>query len=273
MELRELDEHCGELSNLIVQGTEYFVDREEWQQPITNLKIASGLRSIDYDTSRFDPTLGWCGPADTFSEHQEVLERNLVTELCRFHFIWSALEATIDISVPLKSIKDIRGKISKTCFYIKTKNGSHPKFETYILEVTQLEKMLAEDSFYSEIFKSIEIPEHVNLYGKGIFLAYKLRNLLAHGSLELPITQQDEERHHDSDIVRTLSRLTLYTIQTLAILDLQEDFPWFSWHYIDIPIEIALTYIQFDVHPEDIYKDPEAKFVSKNQLKLNFDES
>ncbi|KJZ05159.1 hypothetical protein [Pseudoalteromonas piscicida] len=273
MELKDLDEHCGELSNLIVQGTEYFIDREEWQQPLTNLKVASGLRSIDYDTSRFDHTLGWCGPADTFSDHQHVLEQKLVTELCRFHFIWSALEATIDISVPIKSIKNIRGKISKTCFYIKSKNGLHPKFDAYILELARLEKILTLDSFYSEIFESIEIPEHINLYGKGIFLAYKLRNLLAHGSLELPITQQEDECHYDSDIVKTLSRLTLYTIQVLAIIDLQEDFPWFSWHYVDVPIEFALTNIQFDVHPEDIYEDPEPDIEDKNQLKLDFTET
>ncbi|EWH09385.1 hypothetical protein DS2_12654 [Catenovulum agarivorans DS-2] len=270
MKLRTIDEHCGELYLLIVQGTDYFIERSEWQQPLASLKLASGLKSIEYDTVRFDPSFGWCGNGDICVGYQDDLEAILTLSLCRFHFIWSALEATINISVPAKLDKSIRGKISNACLYLKQNRGFHPKFEAYLIELANLEKLLIEDSFYSEIFLNIDIPQHVNEYGKGIFLAYKLRNLLAHGSLGIPETQQEEESHLDSQIIHSITRLVLLTIQTLAIIDLHDDFPIFSWSYIDIPIEDALTNIQFDASPEDIFEDQESPF-NKDQLKFEFE--
>jgi len=269
MELRTIDEHCGKLYLLIVQGTDYFIKRSEWQQPLASLKLASGLKSIEYDTVRYDPSFGWCGNADIYVGYQDDLEARLTLSLCRFHFIWSALEAVIDISVPKKLAKSVRGKISNACLYLKQNRGSHPKFEAYLIELANLEKLLVEDSFYSEIFMDIKIPEHVNEYGKGIFLAYKLRNQLAHGSLGIPETMQEEESHLDNQIIHSISRLTLLTIQTLAIIDLYSDFPIFSWSYIEIPMEDALTNIQFDASPDDIFEDQEFPY-NKDQLKFEF---
>lgn len=118
MKLKELDHHCGVLCELIIKGTEYFIDRVEWKQPLINLKIASGLKSLDYDATRFDDSIGWCGLADIMTDHQEALERKLVLELCRFHFIWSSLEAAMDVAVPLRFLTKPLGKVNKTCSFI-----------------------------------------------------------------------------------------------------------------------------------------------------------
>jgi len=255
MKLKELDHHCGVLCELIIKGTEYFIDRVEWQQPLINLKIASGLKSLDYDATRFDDSIGWCGLADIMADHQEVLERKLVLELCRFHFIWSSLEAAMDVAVPLNFLTKPLGKVNKTCSFIKSKANIGIKFDSYLRELGYLEELLTEDSFYNGIFEEIEMPEHVDIFGKGIFLAYKLRNRLAHGALDIPITMQEEEEHLDADIVCSLSRLALFTIQFLAIVDLEADFPYFTWSGIDMPIRLALTNIQDDIHPEDVYPE------------------
>ena len=250
--MKDIDHHCGSLCNLIIKSTEYFCDKEEWQRPLVHLKVASGLKSLDYDCSRFDDSVGWCGPADIFLDHQDLLEKTLVLELCRFHFIWSALEAAIDISVQVKDQPEIRGKINKTCAFIKDKNI---EFDAYLGQLENLEEVLKKDSIYREIVAQIDTPKHVNIYGKGVYLAYRLRNRLAHGALDIPLTMQEKEQHFDAEIVRCLSRLTLFTIQILAIIDFEEAYSFFVWDYVEMPIRLALTNIQEDIHPEDLYPE------------------
>lgn len=269
--LKELDHHCGALINLLTAGTGYFISHTEWQLPLMHLKVASGLKGLDYDASRFDDSIGWCGPADTMVDYQEELERALILELSRFHFIWASLEAAIDIAVPLKTMQQPNGKINKACTFIKSISCLGIKFDAYLLLLDEVERLLRRDSYYGKIYEDISIPEYVDVDGKGIFLAYKLRNRLAHGALSLPLTMEGEEEHLDTQIVRGLSRLVLFTIQRLAIIDLEKDFEWIAWRGVEVPTRVALTHIQWNIHPEEICLESSSYPCSSDQLSLDLE--
>ncbi len=262
MKLRTIDEHAGYLVSLIAYSFDYLSGRDEWHQPLAHLNMAAGIKNIEYDKLRFDRyyNIGMgCSAADDASYAQNKFENKLIISLCRFNFIWSSLETIIDIVVPPKLITNPRGKVNNACFFLKHNIPVALSFNAYEEELNLLESSIIENSCYSEIIKDgLSYGDHVSNSGKGLFLTYKLRNKLVHGSLEIPMTHQEEaeEMHTDNYIVELSSRLVLYTIQMLCLIFWKDKFPTIEWtpyfHEKELDIYTAFTNIQYDCDLSDI---------------------
>lgn len=243
-ELRLIDEHCAAVVELFVYGMEYGYD-EEWLAGISMLGVASGIESVNYNRARFDTASGYCESADEFSLHQEILENKLVASLCRFNFIWSAVESIIDVAIPRKLLTRPAGKINNACYFLKYHSFFNVEFSSYICCLSKLKALIFSKSQYGEFLKSNNFGEHVSLAGQGIFIAYKLRNRLVHGSLGLPTTMQEEEAHVDNEIVELCSRLVLYTIQMLIAVHYRVSIPTVNWELEEFDIQLAFTHVQY----------------------------
>lgn len=254
IKLRTIDEHAGELSNLILNGFNYLSDHKEWYQALAHLGMASGIANIEFDRLRYNGSYALgigCDAADDIAELQNEIEKKLIISLCRFNFIWSALETVIDITVPPKLITNPRGKINNTCYFLKHNIPPPLSFKAYEDALFLLESSIGENSSYSEIIKNeLSYGDHISESGKGVFLAYKLRNKLVHGSLVIPEANEEEEEYTDNDIIELSSRLVLYTIQMLSIIFWKEKFPTIKWD-VDVDIDeidifTAFTNIQYE---------------------------
>ncbi|MCK8663758.1 hypothetical protein M1M11_02550 [Pseudomonas azerbaijanoccidens] len=244
-DLKAIDEHCAAIVELFVHGMEYSYD-EEWLAGISILGVASGIDSVNYNRERFDIALGCCESADDFSEHQEVLESRLVTSLCRFNFIWSAVESIIDVAIPRRLITNPAGKINNACYFLKHNINFNVGFSSYISCLNELKSLMLHDSHYGKYIEGDCFGEHVSLSGQGIYIAYKLRNRLVHGALGLPVTKQEEESHVDNEIVELCSRLALYSIQMLIIIYYQASVPTVSWDFEEVDMALAYTHVQYN---------------------------
>ena len=254
IQLRTIDEHAGNLSNLILNGFNYLSGQEKWYQALAHLDMASGIANIEFDRLRYNGSYAigmGCDAADDIAELQNRIEKKLIISLCRFNFIWSALETVIDIAVPPKLIKNPRGKINNACYFLKHNIPPALSFKAYEDALFLLESAIGKNSRHNETIKDgLPYGDHISDSGKGIFLAYKLRNKLVHGSLIIPEANEEEEDYTDNDIVELSSRLTLYTIQMLSIIFWKEKFPTIKWDIgtdIDeIDIFTAFTNIQYE---------------------------
>lgn len=242
--LKSIDAHCAAIVQLFIHGMESDYD-EEWLVGISMLGIASGVDSVNYSRERFDITLGYCESADDFSEHQEILESKLVASLCRFNFIWSAVESIIDVAIPRRLITNPPGKINNACYFLKHNATFNFGFSSYIVCLDKLKSLIFHESYYGEYIGGGHFGEHVSLAGQGIYMAYKLRNRLAHGSLGLPITKQEDETHVDNEIVELCSRLVLYSIQIMIMTCHRDMVPTVSWDGEDVDLELAYTHLQY----------------------------
>ncbi|AZF34009.1 hypothetical protein C4J89_4572 [Pseudomonas sp. R4-35-07] len=243
--LKSIDAHCAAIVQLFVHGMESDYD-EEWLVGISMLGIASGVDSVNYSRERFDITLGYCESADDFSQHQEILESRLVTSLCRFNFIWSAVESIIDVAIPRRLIANPSGKINNACYFLKHNATFNIGFSSYIACLDKLKSLIFHESHYGKYIGVGHFGEHVSLAGQGIYMAYKLRNRLAHGSFGLPVTKQEDETHVDNEIVELCSRLVLYSIQILIMICHRDLVPTVSWEGEDVDLELAYTHVQYN---------------------------
>jgi len=252
--LRTIDEHAGNLSNLILSGFDYLSGHKKWYQALAHLDMAAGIANIEFDRLRYNGSYAigmGCGAADDIAELQNEIENKLIISLCRFNFIWSSLETIIDLTVPPRLITNPRGKINNTCYFLKHNIPTSLSFNAYIEALNSLEDNISKNSRYSEIIKnSLFYGDHISISGKGVFLAYKLRNKLVHGSLIIPTANEEGDDYTDNDIVELSSRLALYTIQMLSIIFWKEKFPTIEWSIDpdtdEIDIFTAFTNIQYN---------------------------
>lgn len=243
-DLRAIDEHCAAVVELFIYGMECAYD-EGWLAGMSMLGVASGIASVEYGRLRFDTTLGFCESADEFSQHQEILENKLVASLCRFNFIWSAVESIIDVAIPSKNLKSPAGKINNACFFLKHNCHLNVAFVSYVFCLERLKALILCCSQYGDFLKKNYFGDHVSLAGQGIYLAYRLRNRLAHGALGLPITRQEDENHIDNEIVELCSRLVLYSIQMLIAIRYRNSTPTVSWGGEEVEMQLAFTHVQY----------------------------
>lgn len=211
--LIEISYHCHRLSKV---ADELGIDGwniEAW------LNVASGIFNVDIDSARYDDCAWLCNPIGEYEDKRSELLSKMVLQLVVFNFIWGSLESLIGLINP-PDHPDFKGKINKTCFYLKQNMNQSRKLPYYSEIVWHFRNILSKLEYYNDYIKEFKHRPHVNEVGVGLYVVYKIRNDLAHGTLVIPNPDMEEDHEKpelDVDLISTCSRIVLLTIQMLLI--------------------------------------------------------
>ena len=220
-----LAEHASELAKLLgfIEDPDAWVPIQEW------LKVASGIRSVRFETVQFDDSHGWCESADEFYNARDELLQRYVTELTRFTYCWAALECAVEVIDPPDAPQ--RGKINKACYYIQQHSSNDRGVPWYCDVLSDLREIVynLEEPKISNRFK--RPPSFVLIRSLAMYVIYSLRNQFAHGALHLPFPDEDHRPQSPYvGLIQLASRLTLMSIQHLLAAAHRADF--LTWEAI-----------------------------------------
>lgn len=244
--MKDFRAHCAELVQFFgsladFRGYDGAEDVAEW------LNLAACIESVNYDTSYFDPGGGVCGLADIWAERQALLQQQLVTEMARFQFCWSALETAIDSFVPIE--KKPQGKVNRLCSFLKEKYSNKNNIIGYNKLINYVKLRANGDKKYQSIFRSVDNwPKFLSEHGYGVYCVYKLRNELAHGAFNIPVDSGNGDQGVLTDIIVS-SRIVLLTLHFLMMAKYPSDSVEVFWkrhQTIDVPFGIFLRSVHID---------------------------
>lgn len=209
-------QHAADLANLLIYSIEIEstpLDVEEVHQIASLLLMSAGIEGVRFDRSRYDLNYGWCSEADRFQHHQNILEKNLVDSLTQFLFIWSSCEAAINTLVPSRAYGAPRGRVNGLCAFLKHEFEPRMVSSEYRDRLDELHTLAVSTSHYSNQLRFRESAPHIGISGYAIASIYSLRNSLAHGSLTVPMSAEDEEQFLEVRLIDCCSHLVLHTLQ------------------------------------------------------------
>lgn len=252
--LKSINQHCHDLARCLndILPTDGLLKSSEW------LEIAAAIQSVNLDLVRFDECFGWCSGADAYQLARQQILRKHVTHLSVFMFVWGALEAAIeDISPPPHPDKSKQGKINSACHYISRYFCGRMMIASYNDAIKEFSALTSNSSSYERISEELRLPAHIGAEAFGLFIVYKLRNELAHGSMKFPIP--DEEHRPispDPKIVELATRIVLFSIQMLYLAryaeeNLMVDRP-LSYGGGEVPLNEWLRVIHYGKNPDSM---------------------
>ena len=225
--LKPINQHCYDLAHGLEQisqeNTAY-----DW------LEIASAVKNVEIDITRFDSAFGWCSEADHYQLSRQIILKKHVTNLTVFSYVWGALEATIDsLSLAPHPDKSRQGKINSACHAISKYFDGRMTIAPYQEYVGRFSRLVINSEAYQKIAAQLSLPAHIKPEAFGLYIVYKLRNEFAHGNTEFPRPDSENEPNSESPmIVEIATRITLFSIQMLYLTCYADhDLP------IDVPFE------------------------------------
>jgi hypothetical protein len=126
-----------------------------------------------------------CGAAFEYEDAQAELRKTFVEQLTIFSFVWSALEAAIDVINP-PSRPGSSGKIRRTCHYLEAHFGAREPVAGLSQEVMRFRSIARDCAGLDAVERRTASIEEVGASGLGMYLVYVLRNQFAHGSIVFP---------------------------------------------------------------------------------------
>ncbi len=241
---------AAELGNFLAYSIDFPIENlniEEIYHVSSLLLLSAGIKHVDYDRSEFEPSLGWCFYADQFQEHQEKLEQLVIDSLTRFLFVWSSFEAAVNIFIPQNVYQAPNGKINKACAYLKMEFEPRSVSEAYKTRLAELYNLAKSDADYSDYLKMKNAESHIGISGYGISSVYSIRNSLAHGSLGIPISKEEDEDFKDIQLIDCCTYIVLYTLQMIFTAFFSRYTDTVSWGGEDVEFEFLMKVIHRDI--------------------------
>lgn len=214
--IKSINQHCYDLARCLAGINECNGQTRvgDW------LEVASAIQEVNLDLIRLDESFGWCSGADAYQMAKQQILRKHVTHLSVFMFVWGALEAAIsEVSPPPHPDKSKQGKINSACHYISQYFSGQLAIAGYSDAVSEFSQLVSKSESYIRISEELRLPPHIGVEAFGLFIVYKLRNELAHGSMNFP--NPDEEHRPisaDPRVIELATRIVLFTIQMLFLV-------------------------------------------------------
>lgn len=211
--MKVVDQHAWDLQEAI--GALH--DPEAWMQSCEWLRIVAGLRDVACD-SRHDRLFGYCETADAWNDQTDRVRSRYLLHGTRLLFACGALEAAARSEVGPKSIKK-KGIVKAIGSAL---DGGGVAIPPGYLEVAwHIAVSGSHDARFRERTKQ---AGHISLRAAGAFLAYEVRNRLAHGTLYLVDAWDDDDGRVDHEVhfVDLATRAILLTLQMLAVARLKD---------------------------------------------------
>lgn len=207
-QLISLNDHCERLS-LILQYNFISEKSANW------LRVAYGVKSIDYDGMLRDSSFTMCRPSYEYESSKRKVHNDIVNEMVRFNIIWSGLEYLLT-DLTLEKCPHKKGKVNSASYFLS--NNSLLELDEYDMFLEELLRIipLIEDKRLAQKIKNL--PEWLSVEGKGLFIVYKIRNMFAHGDFLFPESKEYDEMgevNHEDKLINVASRIVLLSIQML----------------------------------------------------------
>lgn len=219
--MKNIQRHCADLANLIARVIDY-------EDPVFDglyywLRLASGIKDVKYDSYLLDDGSGlYCSTARYWDDKQDVLEDRFVNNLTLFLYIWNTVESTYRTIYPPK-LKRFNGKINRLCNYISSNQDKARPIPQYTKMIDALHNLSHRIEWSDGLFKSSK-PSFVNTASYGLFLSYKIRNIIAHAEDIAPKTPQRTSKFlSGASLLPIVSRIVLMSIQQLLIIYTSRD--------------------------------------------------
>ncbi len=217
--MKETDRHSWDLAQLFQTIAQDVIVNTGVSSSILKgaewLRLASAIREVRIDTTRFDRSYGWCEPADDRTQLTDALHSDATFQLSRFLFIWAALEVCAD-TVTSKSQLKKQGMVA--CFIALLNR----RFRANEPELAHLHDVVAEvfqrasaHSLMQRIQGRSLLGKHASVAGFGLYLVATLRNIFVHGALDLPepLEWASDNPADYLSLVENSSRLVLLVLQ------------------------------------------------------------
>jgi|GEM_PF-1525607 len=233
--LLSLREHCAELSLFlanpdfdyrILELVGELIDTEgecvTWSHAAEWLYIAASIEKVEVNTIYFDSSVYMCGLALDYEGARSDLLTEFTTALSVFNFAWGSLESVIKLieppSIP-KEVKAGRGSsVDKAIYYLKTDFEPERPIFSYHDNVGEMRELLSQLPGYLSLSNEFRLQPHVGISGIGLHVVRKIRNMLVHGSIQIPVPSNDrKESLPDKRLIETSTRIVLLTIQMLLM--------------------------------------------------------
>jgi hypothetical protein len=210
-----IDEHAISLVAILTGWPE----PDDWSSVAEWLAVAGSIERVSLNFAKLNPDFGWCSEADKFDMARKELLTDFVRDMTLFSFCWGALEAALKIiEPPRQAVATKRGRIREACYYLREKFSTHSALVGLDCALSRF-RVAARSCLGSERVERRFIKElEFGSQGVGLYAVYELRNDFAHGSLNFPMP--DEENNpisDDSAMVQSASRIVLLQLQMLLL--------------------------------------------------------
>lgn len=186
---------------------------------ISYLKLASGIRALDFNTTDFDPYPAMCSGAAEFDERSDALCGILAHRLTMFLFIWASLEAFKN-RVTFQTVPKEQGHkaryIDSLCYYLSSR-CLPPYPYGYGNVLRTFKKCSSSQKITGGSPSFSKLPTWLKTSAEGIYHVYEVRNSFAHGDFSVPFPDGDPLKHPDVIHVTLAARLVLLTLQMMAL--------------------------------------------------------
>ena len=215
-QMLNLSQHCANVALLI--NTVSYYDAPKLQTVYSWLRLATGLKTIEFDTSLFDDGCGeYCSEASIFDSNLEISNKRFVNHITRFLIIWNAIEALKIFIQPSKLPKQ-DGKINRLCNYISSHNKDEISIINYTATLQALHKVLSK-TFWNLRLMPISKIWFATIDSYGLYLAYKIRCAAAHGDNLPPNSPYSHcEKLSGASVFPIASRICLFSIQKIMLV-------------------------------------------------------
>ena len=231
--MKSLQKHCADLAILLSRIIDF--EDQEFDGLYYWLRLASGIKSVKYDASLLDDGSNlYCSTARHFDYKLEELDERFVTNLTQFLYIWNTVEPTIRSIRPVR-LKTNDGKINRLCKFISDSASLSRPIPRYMRIIDAIHN-ISESVGWCNGISELKKPYFVNQSSYGLYIAYKIRNIIAHGEDIAPKTPYSSRDYlSGASLFPIVSRIVLMSIQqTLLAYTIQERFycdeiGWFSY--------------------------------------------
>lgn len=224
--VKELDEKLIPIKEHIDLIAEYFNCKEfsSYNEVANWFSMAWSIKNTEYEDAKYFYELDPYQAANDYAQHTQKLRTRLLDQITLFLYAYMGFESLINI-LNLQSCPQMKGKINSVKHFIKAKSSSDYEPLNFYLENLNLLKELISKSSMNELVNVFSVDDCTCISGMGLKVVYKIRNKLAHGNYEFPISE-DLSYHMplEPEITKISIRLLLLTIQNIMLLKYKNNY-------------------------------------------------
>jgi len=237
--VKELDEKLIPIKEHINLIAEYFNCKEfsSYSDVANWFSMAWSIKSIEYEDAKYFYEIDPYQVANSYAQHTQKLRTRLLDQITLFLYGYMGFESLIN-ALNLPPCPQMNGKINSVKYFIKIQSSSdYEPLNLYSENLDLLKKLISKSSM-NELINVFSADDCTCINGIALKVIYKIRNKLAHGNYEFPISE-DLSCHMplEPEITKVSIRLLLLTIQNIMLLKYKNNYESLFSEHLEEPDE------------------------------------